>query len=180
MDIKGLETLVRQLRARVAKRTEGADVSVVVGYTTSYAVYVHEDLRAKHGAAYNAAYIDQTPGKVNPKTGKLGKTKISWNQAAKDIGYGTPGHFLYAGKAKTRGENQRAKFLEEPARVNREVYAKIVREVLADGKTLAQALLLAGLRLQRDSQEIVPVDTGMLRASAFTRLDVGTGGTGTH
>ena len=180
MDIRGLETLVRQLRARVARRTGGTDVSVVVGYTTSYAVYVHEDLRAKHGAAYNEAYIDQTPGRINPRTGKLGKTKISWNQAAIDIGYGDPNHFFYAGKAKTRGENQRAKFLEEPARVNREVYARIVREALAGGQTLAQALLLAGLRLQRDSQEIVPVDTGMLKASAFTRLDVGMGGTETH
>lgn len=174
MEIKGLEKVVAQLRDRLAKTTGGdRNVSVLVGYTQEYAVYVHEDLRAAHGARYNALYISKKPGQVIKKTGKLGKTKISWNQAAIDMGYGNPDHFLYAGKAKTRGENQQAKFLEQPARENQDVYAGIIATALKQGKTMAQALLLAGLRLQRDSQAIVPVDTGMLRASAFTRLETG-------
>jgi hypothetical protein len=47
----------------------------------------------------------------------------------------------------------------------------IVASAVKSGKTVAQALLLGGLFLQRKSQEIVPVDTGNLRASAFTRLE---------
>ena len=37
------------------------------------------------------------------------------------------------------------------------------------GKRVAGAIKLAGLILQRESQKLVPVDTGNLKASAFTR-----------
>src|SRR4051812_40101826 len=57
-----------------------------------------------------------------------------------------------------------AKFLENPARENRDAYAAIVREALRRRMSVSQALLLAGLQLQRDSQELCPVDTGALRA----------------
>ena len=40
--------------------------------------------------------------------------------------------------------------------------------------SLEKGLVLAGLRLQRDSQKLVPVDTGNLKGSAFTRLDKNT------
>ncbi len=36
---------------------------------------------------------------------------------------------------------------------------------------MSQGLLVAGLRLQREAMQLCPVDTGALRASAFTRLD---------
>lgn len=65
------------------------------------------------------------------------------------------------------------KFLEGPFRRNAKTYAAIVRKALAAGRTMAQALVLAGLQLQRDSQLLVPVDTGNLKASAFTRLEAG-------
>lgn len=41
----------------------------------------------------------------------------------------------------------------------------------ASKKSLKRGLLLAGLFLQRESQKIVPIDTGVLRASANTRMD---------
>lgn len=78
---------------------------------------------------------------------------------------------IASGEEHTRGADQQAKFLERPARENRQEYAAIVEDALKKGKTLAQALLLAGLKLQRDSQQLVPIDTGLLRASAFTRLE---------
>ncbi len=66
-----------------------------------------------------------------------------------------------------------AKFLEQPARAlsNDGTFAEIIKKALKSGKTLAKALLLCGLRLQRESQQLVPVDTGALKASAFTRLE---------
>jgi hypothetical protein len=64
-----------------------------------------------------------------------------------------------------------AKFLEQPFRTLRPEFARIIREALSKGKTIEQALLLAGLRLQRESMMLVPVDTGALRASAFTRIE---------
>lgn len=64
-----------------------------------------------------------------------------------------------------------AKFLEQPARENAKEYGQAARSVVQKGGSLADGLLVAGLRLQRDSQELVPIDTGNLKASAFTRLE---------
>lgn len=68
-----------------------------------------------------------------------------------------------------------AKYLEQPARElnNDGTLAKIVQATMASGGTLEQGLVNAGNRLQRDSQKLVPIDTGNLRASAFTRKEQG-------
>jgi hypothetical protein len=71
-----------------------------------------------------------------------------------------------------------AKYLEEPARANAATYGRIGTQAYRNGATLPKALLVAGLALQRDSQKLVPVDTGALRASAFTALDEPEGGKG--
>jgi hypothetical protein len=72
------------------------------------------------------------------------------------------------------------KFLERPARELGKpggVLAQIIRKAFQSGKaTMAQALVMAGLRLQRESQMLVPVEFGVLRASAFTRLEGSNGG----
>lgn len=72
--------------------------------------------------------------------------------------------------AKHTGNHGKAqwKFLETPARQNRTAYANIIKENLANGRPLLESLYLAGNELQKDSQRIVPIDTGNLRASAFT------------
>ena len=98
------------------KAEEAKNVSVVVGYTQSYAVHVHENLEAFH-----------------------------------EVG--------------------QAKYLEQPARTLKNVLAKIVVDAVKKGAGLAKALLMAGLRLQRESQKLCPVDTGALKNSAFTRLE---------
>lgn len=113
--MRGVAELVAKLRQKAAKARDD-EGEVIVGYTASYAVYVHEDLEARHK------------------------------------------------------EGKQAKFLSEPANYLRSEMAFIVRSAMRAGRTLLQALLLAGLRLQRESQQLVPVDTGNLRASAFTRL----------
>jgi len=64
-----------------------------------------------------------------------------------------------------------AKFLETPFRENQSRYAKIIATALKRGSTVTEALKLAGLALQRDSQAVVPVDTGNLKGSAFCRED---------
>lgn len=73
------------------------------------------------------------------------------------------------------GPNGQAKFLEQPARElsNDGTLADIVLQLMRKGKTLAQGLIAAGLRLQRDSQQLVPVEYANLRRSAFTRLERG-------
>lgn len=118
--IENVKKVIAALRARAAKAMKDTNVSVVVGYTQSYAIYVHENLEAHHPVG-------------------------------------------------------QAKYLEQPARLLAPVLAQIVRDAMKQGKTLAQGLLLAGLRLQRESQMLVPVDTGALKNSAFTRLEQGRG-----
>lgn len=63
-----------------------------------------------------------------------------------------------------------AKFLEQPARAIKKELGTIIGDIMAQGKTMEQALLVAGLRLQREAQKLTPVDTGALKASAFTSL----------
>lgn len=70
-------------------------------------------------------------------------------------------------------EGQQAKYLEQPARelADDGTLGGLVRGTMAMGGTMAEGLLVAGNRLQRESQELVPVDTGNLKGSAFTRKE---------
>lgn len=65
----------------------------------------------------------------------------------------------------------KAKFLEDPLRRLRPELSRIVGEVYKRTKSMEKALLTAGLRLQRESQQEVPVDTSALKASAYTALE---------
>lgn len=64
-----------------------------------------------------------------------------------------------------------AKFLEQPARELREKMQKIIYQACIQGAGLVKALLMAGMFLQRESQKLVPVDTGNLKGSAFTERE---------
>lgn len=64
-----------------------------------------------------------------------------------------------------------AKFLEQPAREKRKEIVKMIREIVTATGNLEQGLLFTGLYLQRESQLLVPVDTGALKASAFTKKE---------
>jgi len=64
----------------------------------------------------------------------------------------------------------KAKYLEDPLRANRKMLLNIVKQALVKGVPLDQALLMAGYQLQRLSQLEVPIDTGNLKGSAFTRI----------
>lgn len=90
----------------------GWKTDVVVGYgKVRYAVYVHEDMNAAHGAAFNAKYAS------------LIATRNKRKRAAKAAGLPftvvTDPYFK-------RGENQQAKFLEAPAKAERAHILKIV------------------------------------------------------
>lgn len=65
----------------------------------------------------------------------------------------------------------RAGFLLDVAREQRKEISKTVNNAVKAGHTLEQGLVLGGLLLQRESQLACPVDTGTLKASAFTRKE---------
>jgi len=136
--VTGLSSLVQKLKDKVTASVKGDNTSVIVGFSTGYAVFVHENLEALHGAAYNAAYADQ----------------------------------IASGAMHDRGPRQQAKYLEQPARElnNNGELRRILTEGYKRGLNLEQCLMLCGLRIQRESQNLVPVDTGLLRSSAFTKV----------
>lgn len=105
--------VMKQLIDKYASDNE----DVIVGYTQNYAVYVHEDMKARH---------------------KEGKT---------------------------------AKYLEKAVKIVQPLINGILLQVMNAGKSITQGMLLVGLRIQRESMMIVPIDTGALRASAFTARD---------
>lgn len=70
------------------------------------------------------------------------------------------------------GGQVQSKFLEAPFRIHAKYMAQIIKKaVMEDGRTIEQGILLACLFLQRESQRLVPVDTGALKNSAFTRIE---------
>jgi hypothetical protein len=73
--------------------------TVQVGYTASYAIYVHEDLDALHGQKFNDFYAAE----------------------------------IEAGKMKSRGPGQKAKYLEDPAREHLSEYRDIIFGASARG-----------------------------------------------
>lgn len=66
-----------------------------------------------------------------------------------------------------------AKFLSGPLRRLKNVLTGIVAKVMKGGGTFRQGVTLACLHLQAESQKEVPVDTGALKGSAFTRIEGG-------
>jgi hypothetical protein len=67
-------------------------------------------------------------------------------------------------------QNGEAKFLERPFMEYRKFMQHRVAELLGKGIKLAKALFMVGLFLQRKSQELVPVNTGNLKNSAYTEV----------
>ncbi len=90
--------------------------TVRIGYSTHYALYVHENLTASH---------------------RVGQ----------------------------------AKFLEVTVRRYGPTVARLVADKLRAGYTLKEALMSGGMLIKTESQKITPVDTGILRASAFVRIE---------
>jgi hypothetical protein len=109
--VTGSKSLSRSLNHKL-QSSDAKIVEVVVGYTQSYALVVHE-VDARHA------------------------------------------------------EGKQKKYLEGPARQ----YARQIADVSRNTPgTMEQRLVRSGLFLQRKSQDVVPIDTGALKSSAFTAL----------
>jgi hypothetical protein len=87
----------------------GKSVAATVSYATEYAVFVHENLEAKHGAAFNAAYAEE-----------IAAGQVRW------------GVVVYYFK---RGPKQQAKFLEQPLREKQKQLVQIVENELEQDLT---------------------------------------------
>ena len=118
-DAKVLKKIVQEALKRIDMPGGTPKASVVIGYTASYALLVHENLEAFHAPGKSAQFLIG-PFRAVTKSGELARIM--------DVGH-------------------------------------------TKGVPFQQALFLAGLWIQRDSQQVVPVDKGNLRGSAFTRKE---------
>lgn len=155
-EVRGAKELQAKLQALVAKAAGDRDASVVVGYSAGYAIYVHENSAMAWKGLSRDPRVRRIeaggdPAKARPRPRKVEPKGRYWDPQDK-----TRPRFLTDTAMELRNSGE---------------FLRIMVEAMRAGKTLAQALLLAGLRLQRESQERVPVDTGNLKASAFTRLE---------
>lgn len=148
MEIKGVEAVILKMQALAAKARLDFDASVSVGFTAKYALYVHENTLMKwRGLPRDRSIRLNSDGTVS--TGYTGN--------------GQPGLFW--------GPTGQAKFLEGPFReFEQELIDMVIQGVVQNKLTMAQSLVRAGLYLQRLAMQRVPVLSGNLRASAFTRL----------
>lgn len=96
------------LKASANTRKEGSGYRtiIIVSYGTIYAVFVHENQDAAHGAAFNAKHAD----------------KIAANTFVTKRGKEVNRHPMWF----NRGPNQTAKYLERPIRQNRQRIRDIV------------------------------------------------------
>ena len=143
--VEGVQKLIARLKLEAANR--GASADVVVGYTSKYALWVHENRAMK----WRGFPRDRSVR----KEGSLAITGFSGSKK-KGLFWGPRG---------------RAGFLLDVMREMKDELFRIILTACQKKVKFGKALLLAGLRLQRESQLNVPVDLGTLRASAFVRLE---------
>jgi len=160
--VKGSDDVQKKLKWLQKQSRRHNNVGVIVGYTAKYALPVHENREMKlKGLPRDPRKRPNIKHQKNPRKRKFNPKGKFWDPQG-------------------RGQS---KFLEEPFRVLQDT---LVREIFAttkslgihEGNGLDIGLFKAGLLLQRTSQELVPVDTGNLKGSAFTRLVHSNGGRG--
>lgn len=100
----------------------------------------------------------------------LGKKKSSPERVEYIVGY-TQNYGLYVHERLdlNHPNGGQAKFLEQPAREYRRQIINVIKNSYVTLQDLSKAMAFGALYLQKLSMKLVPVDTGALRASAFTR-----------
>lgn len=162
IDQNNLSSLTKKLRKLLTRYTIEQRQSVIVGYTANYALHVHEMPMVNAGEERDFRKRIKSPTTklkirhhLNPRPRQVEPKGLFWDPQG-------------------RGQN---KFLEEPFRTMQPEFKRIIRKTVGKSKglksvnLLTQGLLITGLRLQRESQKLVPVDLGNLKASAFTRKE---------
>lgn len=111
---------------------------------------------------------------VQQTLAKLAKSARAEHGKSVIVGY-TAAYAIYVHENLEAAHNtgQQAKFLEQPALdlSNSGELQRVIETAYKNGADLQTALALGGLRIQRESQRVVPIDTGNLRGSAFTRKE---------
>jgi hypothetical protein len=158
IEIKGLQKAQADIAKLIAKARKDENTGVEVGYTASYAIYVHENM--------NPVNLPTGSGAQAIAAAKGAGLKGRARKQALEAGGAVPrkSHLGYYWGPSFYGP----KFLEGPAKRLAGELGKIIASAMGSGKTFLQGMYLAGLKLQRESQKLVPVEYGNLINSAYT------------
>lgn len=108
---------------------------------------------------------------VNAKLRALANRSMSKDNGVVIVGY-TQRYAVYVHEVPAQHkEGKEWKYLESVVRRLSNEIVRIVEGVYRATNSITKGLLVAGLRIQRESMQIVPIDTGALRASAYTDLE---------
>jgi len=61
--VEGVDRVLKALGSAAGRY--GRNASVIVGYTANYALYVHEDMEARHAPGKQAKYLEQPARELN-------------------------------------------------------------------------------------------------------------------
>ena len=105
---------------------------------------------------------------VNAKLRALANRSMKKDNGTVVVGY-TQRYAIYVHEVQAKHkEGKQWKYLETAVRRLAPQIPKIVETIYWYSQSIVKGLLVAGLRIQRDSMKMVPIDTGALRASAYT------------
>jgi hypothetical protein len=112
-----------------------------------------------------------------PKITGISEVKRALNKLAKGftgenvvVGF-TQNYALFVHEVPARHTTGKAGFLLDNARDLQQEMSQIVLDQVKKTGSIEKGLFLAGVRLQAAAEEDTPVDTGALKASAFTALE---------
>jgi len=112
--------------------------------------------------------------RLNNVVATLKKLRAKWDHDEKVVQTGYSQNYaiyVHENQGATHKEGKQSKYLESPARRYRKEISDVIRRTYIQTKSIEKALIVGGLRLQRESQLIVPIDTGALKASAYTSVE---------
>ena len=108
----------------------------------------------------------QNSGRLKQRLQKLAN-KYGPTKAEVHVGYFGVNYAIFVHEIQaTHIPPTQCKFLERHARENQKKYAATMAGALKLGSSAMEAVTVAALLLQRDSQKLVPIDTSNLRGSA--------------
>lgn len=109
-------------------------------------------------------------GGIKMELRRRGKTARSYRAS---VSYTAPyAVYVHENLAMNHPNGGQAKFLEIPARTKRREMARIVYRIMRRKKArLYDAILASAMFLKEESQKLVPVDTGYLKASAVAKVE---------
>lgn len=87
-----------------------------------------------------------------------------------EVGYSAPYAMRVHEDLQMRHTNGQAKYLSAAIRQGTREVQSVIRRALVGGQSIRQALALGGIRLLQLSRKLVPVRTGRLRDSGFSRV----------